>query len=177
MMFPQQTAAPAAPGQRLVAERRWRLGVHSRGHPHRIIEDLLRALHTLSVGYKKVAPYNYKCRKLYPARGMFVCAIGSPMTAQECHGICIAMSPHPQWLGFIYSSGPTFVDPCRPFVTVSSLHIYCTPENIMPMNAGKSGKSGSMRGRSLMYVASVKESSHFRTSFASGNLQTVPKTR
>ncbi|CAL5229165.1 g12440 [Coccomyxa viridis] len=68
MMFPQQTAAPAAPGQRLVAERRWRLGVHSRGHPHRIIEDLLRALHTLSVGYKKVAPYNYKCRKLYPAR-------------------------------------------------------------------------------------------------------------
>ncbi len=69
MMFPQQTAAPAAPGQRLVAERRWRLGVHSRGHPHRIIEDLLRALHTLSVGYKKVAPYNYKCRKLYPARG------------------------------------------------------------------------------------------------------------
>ena len=69
MMFPQQSTAQAAPGQRLVAERRWRLGVHSRGHPHRIIEDLLRALHTLSVGYKKVAPYNYKCRKLYPARG------------------------------------------------------------------------------------------------------------
>lgn len=69
MMFPQQSATQAPPGQRLVAERRWRLGVHSRGHPHRIIEDLLRALHTLSVGYKKVAPYNYKCRKLYPARG------------------------------------------------------------------------------------------------------------
>ena len=69
-MFPQQSPTQAPPGQRLVAERRWRLGVHSRGHPHRIIEDLLRALHTLSVGYKKVAPYNYKCRKLYPARGI-----------------------------------------------------------------------------------------------------------
>lgn len=75
MMVPQSSggqaaaAAAAAGGQRLVAERRWRLGVHSRGHPHRIIEDLLRALHALAVGYKKVAPYNYKCRKLYPARG------------------------------------------------------------------------------------------------------------
>ena len=72
MMFPQGAQgqqATAAGGQRLVAERRWRLGVHSRGHPHRIIEDLLRALHALSVGYKKVAPYNYKCRKLYAARG------------------------------------------------------------------------------------------------------------
>jgi hypothetical protein len=68
MLFPQSTGQ-AAPGQRLVAERRWRLGVHSRGHPHRIIEDLLRALHALSVSYKKLAPYNYKCRKLYPARG------------------------------------------------------------------------------------------------------------
>ena len=68
MLFPQNTGQ-AAPGQRLVAERRWRLGVHSRGHPHRIIEDLLSALHALSVGYKKLAPYNYKCRKLYPARG------------------------------------------------------------------------------------------------------------
>lgn len=68
MLFPQNTGQ-AAPGQRLVAERRWRLGVHSRGHPHRVIEDLLRALHALSVSYKKLAPYNYKCRKLYPARG------------------------------------------------------------------------------------------------------------
>ena len=79
MMFPQGAQAQqaaAAGGQRLVAERRWRLGVHSRGHPHRIIEDLLRALHALSVGYKKVAPYNYKCRKLYAARG--VCSATHP---------------------------------------------------------------------------------------------------
>ncbi|BDA43258.1 Serine/threonine protein kinase OSK3 [Coccomyxa sp. Obi] len=55
------------PGQRVVAERRWRLGVHSRGHPHRIIEDLLRALTAQKVAYKKMAPYNYKCRKVYPA--------------------------------------------------------------------------------------------------------------
>ncbi len=57
------------PGQRVVAERRWRLGVHSRGHPHRIIEDLLRALAAQKVAYKKMAPYNYKCRKVYPALG------------------------------------------------------------------------------------------------------------
>ena len=78
MMIPQGAQAQqaaAAGGQRLVAERRWRLGVHSRGHPHRIIEDLLRALHALAVGYKKVAPYNYKCRKLYAARG---CVPGPP---------------------------------------------------------------------------------------------------
>ena len=32
------------PAQRLVAERRWRLGVHSRGHPSAIVAELLRAL-------------------------------------------------------------------------------------------------------------------------------------
>jgi hypothetical protein len=56
-------------GARLVAERRWRLGVHSRGHPHRIMEDLLRGLAAHAVAYKKQAPYNYKCRKLFPALG------------------------------------------------------------------------------------------------------------
>ena len=32
------------PAQRLVAERRWRLGVHSRGHPSAVVAELLRAL-------------------------------------------------------------------------------------------------------------------------------------
>ena len=35
------------PAQRLVAERRWRLGVHSRGHPSAIVAELLRALQVL----------------------------------------------------------------------------------------------------------------------------------
>ncbi len=37
------------PQQRLVAERRWRLGVQSRGHPSAIIAELLRALRAAQV--------------------------------------------------------------------------------------------------------------------------------
>ena len=74
MMTPAAGPAPglgshAAAAARVVAERRWRLGVHSRGHPHRIIEDLLRGLAAQAVDYKKQAPYNYKCRKVFPALG------------------------------------------------------------------------------------------------------------
>lgn len=69
MMSPQSSGS-VAPQQRVVAERRWRLGVHSRGHPHRIIDELLRALLAHTVSYKKMAPYNFKCRKIYPARGI-----------------------------------------------------------------------------------------------------------
>ena len=32
-------------------------------------QDLLRGLVAHAVAYKKQAPYNYKCRKLYPALG------------------------------------------------------------------------------------------------------------
>lgn len=38
------------PQQRLVAERRWRLGVQSRGHPSAIVAELLRALRASQVG-------------------------------------------------------------------------------------------------------------------------------
>lgn len=37
------------PQQRLVAERRWRLGMQSRGHPSAIIAELLRALRASQV--------------------------------------------------------------------------------------------------------------------------------
>jgi hypothetical protein len=82
MMSPQSSGG-LAPQQRVVAERRWRLGVHSRGHPHRIIDELLRALVYHTVAYKKMAPYNFKCRKVYPARG------GFPMGSAKlcCSGI------------------------------------------------------------------------------------------
>ncbi len=79
MMSGNSSGGPA-PAQRVVAERRWRLGVHSRGHPHRIIEDLLRALAAHSVAYKKMAPYNYKCRKVYPALG----AAPAPLHPTPC---------------------------------------------------------------------------------------------
>lgn len=38
------------PQQRLVAERRWRLGMQSRGHPSAIVAELLRALRASQVG-------------------------------------------------------------------------------------------------------------------------------
>lgn len=44
------------PQQRLVAERRWRLGVQSRGHPSAIIAELLRALRASQVGLTVLVP-------------------------------------------------------------------------------------------------------------------------
>lgn len=55
---------PTVLQQRLVAERRWRLGIQSRGHPSAIIAELLRALRASQVMWKKGAPYNFKCRKI-----------------------------------------------------------------------------------------------------------------
>jgi 5'-AMP-activated protein kinase catalytic alpha subunit len=59
----------AMPQQRLVAERRWRLGVQSRGHPSAIVAELLRALRASQVLWKKSAPYNFKCRKVIQIPG------------------------------------------------------------------------------------------------------------
>ncbi|KXZ45443.1 hypothetical protein GPECTOR_54g184 [Gonium pectorale] len=50
------------PQQRLVAERRWRLGIHARGHPSALMAELFRVLQLNQVGWKKVAPYSLKCR-------------------------------------------------------------------------------------------------------------------
>lgn len=54
----------AAPQQRLVAERKWRLGVHARGHPSALMAELYRAFQMHQVAWKKLAPYNLKCRKV-----------------------------------------------------------------------------------------------------------------
>ncbi|GFR41578.1 hypothetical protein Agub_g2299 [Astrephomene gubernaculifera] len=50
------------PQQRLVAERRWRLGVHARGHPSALMAELYRVLQLNQVAWKKVGPYAIKCR-------------------------------------------------------------------------------------------------------------------
>lgn len=55
-------SSQALTAQRLVAERRWRLGAHARGHPSRLMAELYRALAACGVSWKKVAPYNLKCR-------------------------------------------------------------------------------------------------------------------
>jgi hypothetical protein len=68
MMSPAPThpAAAQAPQQRLVAERRWRLGVHARGHPSALMAELYRVLQFNGVAWKKVAPYVLKCRWAAP---------------------------------------------------------------------------------------------------------------
>mmetsp|Transcript_17046 Transcript_17046/g.51163 ORF Transcript_17046/g.51163 Transcript_17046/m.51163 type:complete len:249 (-) Transcript_17046:1726-2472(-) len=57
------SAPVAAPQQRLMAERRWRLGVHARGHPSALMAELYRLLQSQGICWKKMAPYNLKCRK------------------------------------------------------------------------------------------------------------------
>ena len=49
--------------KRLVAERRWRLAMHSQSHPSSIMRDVLTCLQHNQVSWKKQAPYNLKCRK------------------------------------------------------------------------------------------------------------------
>ncbi|GAA0143219.1 non-receptor serine/threonine protein kinase [Lithospermum erythrorhizon] len=43
-------------------ERKWALGLQSRAHPREIMTEVLKALQELNVGWKKIAPYNMKCR-------------------------------------------------------------------------------------------------------------------
>lgn len=50
------------PAPRLVVERRWRLGIGTRGHPGAIMQELLRALASMGIVWKKHGPYNVKCR-------------------------------------------------------------------------------------------------------------------
>lgn len=56
----------AAPAGRVVAERRWRLGAHTRAHPAAAVADLLAALAARGVAWKKNGAYNYKCRAVLP---------------------------------------------------------------------------------------------------------------
>mmetsp|Transcript_2344 Transcript_2344/g.7017 ORF Transcript_2344/g.7017 Transcript_2344/m.7017 type:complete len:506 (-) Transcript_2344:768-2285(-) len=73
------------PQQRLVAERRWRLGGQSRGHPSAIIAELLRALRASQVMWKKAAPYNFRCRKVVQLPGK-VASIEEAVAEMETGG-------------------------------------------------------------------------------------------
>jgi len=60
-----------------VPERRWRLGVHARGHPSALMAELLRVLAAHGIAWKKAGPYNLKCRKtvlLRPGLALPACA-------------------------------------------------------------------------------------------------------
>lgn len=52
------------PQQRLLAERKWRLGLAVRGHPSALMAELYRVLQAHGVAWKKLGPYNLKCRKV-----------------------------------------------------------------------------------------------------------------
>lgn len=43
-------------------ERKWALGLQSRAHPREIMTEVLKALQELNVCWKKIGPYNMKCR-------------------------------------------------------------------------------------------------------------------
>lgn len=62
MMTTARSTGSLQPAPRLVVERRWRLGVGSRGHPGQIMQELYRGLMVCRVSWKKGGPYNVKCR-------------------------------------------------------------------------------------------------------------------
>lgn len=43
-------------------DRKWALGLQSQAHPREIMEEVLKALKELDVGWKKIGHYNMKCR-------------------------------------------------------------------------------------------------------------------
>ncbi|XP_075493127.1 SNF1-related protein kinase catalytic subunit alpha KIN10-like isoform X1 [Primulina tabacum] len=49
-------------GRQFPADKRWALGLQSRAHPREIMTEVLKALQELNVYWKKVGPYNMKCR-------------------------------------------------------------------------------------------------------------------
>lgn len=68
------------PQQRLVAERKWRLGSHVRGHPAALMAELYRCLAAHGIAWKKLAPYNLKCRTEI-----------TPSAAQVCVGVHVCV--------------------------------------------------------------------------------------
>lgn len=58
------SSSAGAPAGRVVAERKWRLGVHARGHPSSLMAELLRVLQASGISWKKIGAYNLKCRKV-----------------------------------------------------------------------------------------------------------------
>lgn len=86
-----------AVAKRLIAERRWRLAMHSHSHPSSIMRDVLACLQHNQVSWKKQAPYNLKCRKAIGAGGtnpscaFLVCGakLAAPDKFMDISRVCI----------------------------------------------------------------------------------------
>lgn len=50
------------PRSQFPIERKWALGLQSQAHPREIMQEVLKALEELDVGWKKIGHYNMKCR-------------------------------------------------------------------------------------------------------------------
>eukprot|EP00232_Nephroselmis_pyriformis_P004979 CAMPEP_0182903420 /NCGR_PEP_ID=MMETSP0034_2-20130328/31260_1 /TAXON_ID=156128 /ORGANISM="Nephroselmis pyriformis, Strain CCMP717" /LENGTH=515 /DNA_ID=CAMNT_0025038291 /DNA_START=214 /DNA_END=1761 /DNA_ORIENTATION=+ len=81
-------AGAAMMQQRLVAQRRWGLGIHSRKHPSEIMAETLRALQALMVAWKQNGAYNLKCRYVFSKRAIApeLAAAGSANSILEAGG-------------------------------------------------------------------------------------------
>ncbi|XP_073139399.1 SNF1-related protein kinase catalytic subunit alpha KIN10-like isoform X2 [Henckelia pumila] len=56
-------------GRQFPADKRWALGLQSRAHPREIMTEVLKALQELNVYWKKIGPYNMKCRWIPSSTG------------------------------------------------------------------------------------------------------------
>ncbi|KAK4477596.1 hypothetical protein RD792_016832 [Penstemon davidsonii] len=57
-------------GRQFAVDRKWALGLQSRAHPREIMTEVLKALQELNVYWKKIGPYNMKCRWVPGSPGM-----------------------------------------------------------------------------------------------------------
>ena len=53
----------------VVAERKWRLGQHSREHPSAIMSKLMRFMASNHIAWKKNGVYSLKCRRVGFSQG------------------------------------------------------------------------------------------------------------
>ncbi|KAG0568994.1 hypothetical protein M758_6G053700 [Ceratodon purpureus] len=73
-------ASPSVLQHRVVADRKWVLGVQLRSHPKEIISEVMKTLRDLDINWKKTGAYNLKCRYVVPSQS-------SNDTVSANHGI------------------------------------------------------------------------------------------
>lgn len=64
----RRSASPSGLQHRVVAERKWVLGLQLRSHPKEIMNDVLKTLRDLGINWKKTGAYNLKCRWVAPGQ-------------------------------------------------------------------------------------------------------------
>lgn len=69
MMSQPHGSAKALPQPRVVAERKWQLGQHSRDHPSAIMSKLMRFMASNHIAWKKNGTYSLKCCRVGYTQG------------------------------------------------------------------------------------------------------------